>query len=365
VALAVLIAVLLLAGCGERRVTRVPAPAPTWRVYSSLPHAGESRDVWLAAVLAFEQHAPRDVEHVSLDSSRPDMAGHDWEVGVVMANARRAAADPRAMAYVGEVASGASEASIPILESAGLAQVAPGGPWAGLKPGHHFVRVIPAEPMQAVAVVNWMRALRTRRLVVIGDGEFPGEDLSALVATNAAAAGIDTSEVTMDPHRLASIRRIAEGVRRAGADTVYFGGIWQNRAVALWGRVHRAAPRARLMGGDGLAEPAFTHAILRSSRTRTYLTSTAPPPPRAFARAFRERFGHRPHPLAVYGHEAMRRALRAVAGTAGSRRAVVDALRAAPGISPEGEVERGRFAGVRIRRDGSLRLARVLVVSGG
>ena len=360
---------LLLAGCGEQQ-RRQPAaarpaatPEATWRVYSSLPHDGELRDVHLAAMLAFEQHAPRGVEHVALDSY--DAAIGHWEAGKVAMNARRAGADPRAMAYVGEIASGASHASMPILEQAGLAQVAPGGPWSALTRGGGtptFARVIPADHLQAVAAVEWMRALGTRRLVTVGDGDAYGDGIAKMVARRARAAGIEVIEARYRRKRLATIRDLALRVRDVGADTIYYGGIWQNRAAALWGRVHRAAPHARLMGNEGVADRAFTETILRSSRARTFITSTEAPPPRAFARTFRERFGHRPHPLAVYGHEAMRRALQAVADTAGSRGGVVNALRARPDLDGNGDVKRGRFAGLRVTRDGRLRLARVLVV---
>ena len=361
---AAVLMVVLLAGCGERTGAPKAQPAAAkWRVYSSLPHGGELRDVHLAATLAFERHAPRGVEHVALESSRPDIGGH-WEVGRVTENARRAAADPRAMAYVGEIASGASHASMPILESAGLAQVAPGGTWAGLtrrRNDPHFARVIPADHLQAEAAVRWMRALGTRRLLTIGDGEVHGR----MVARRARAAGIEVFEAAFDPGRLATIRDLAERARRLAVDTVHYGGIWQNRAVALWGRLHRALPAARLVGGDGLAEPAFTEEILRAARARTYLTSVRVPPPKRFARAFRARFGHHPHPLAVYGHEAMRRALQAIADTAGTRRGVVNALRARPDLDGNGDVVRGRFGAYRVARSGALRQVRTLVVSEG
>ena len=357
---------LLLTGCGESRRAPVPRPVATpeagWRVYSSLPEQGEMRDLHLAAVMAFEEHAPNHVEHVALDPTQPAI-GH-WEHGQVTENARRAADDPRTMAYVGEYASGASMISMPILEEAGIAQVAPGGTWSGLtreRRNSHFVRVIPADHLQAHAAVRWMKALGTRRLVVVGDGDTVGDAISAMVARRARAAGIEVAELSYRVKRLATIRDLAERVRALGADTFYFGGIWQSRAPALWGRVHRAAPQVRLMGSEGIADRAFTRAILRSSRALTYITSTHVPPPRGFARAFRERFGHRPHPLAVYGHEAMRRALQAVADTAGSRRGVINALFAQPGLDARGDVKRGRIGGYRVTRGGRLRLERVLV----
>ena len=377
------VAVLLcsLVGCGEQQQQRRAAPQPVatlepgWRVYSSLPRQGEMRDLHLAAAMAFEEHAPRHVEHVAMDPVREDLGF--WEHGKVTENARRAANDPRAMAYVGEYASGASAVSMPILGEAGIAQVAAGGTYTGLTRAEgadrgepaafradarpHFVRVIPADHLQAEAAVRWMEKLGTRRLVVVGDGWAYGDGMAAMVARRARAAGIEVTALRYRVKRLATIRDLAEEVRALAADTVYFGGTFQNRAAALWGRVHRAAPHVRLMGNEEVADELFTKAILRTSRARTFITSTHAPPPRAFARAFRKRFGHRPHSLAVYGHEAMRRALQAVADTAGSRRGVINALFARPDLDSHGDVKRGRFAGYRVTRDGRLRLERVLV----
>lgn len=355
--LLVIALVLALAGCSRQEEPQ----QPLLRVYSSLPHAGELRDVHLAALMAAE--AESGVEHVALDSKSPSI-DHGWEVGVVTTNARRAVADPRAMAYVGEIASGASFASMPVLGSAGLAQIAPGGTYAGLtreKPASHFARAIPADHLQASATVAWMRALGVKRLLVVDDGEEFGHELAEMVGRRAADAGIRVTEMAIDPRRLATIRKVAERIATLRPDTLYFGGIWQNRAPALWGRAHRADPRLRLMGSDALADPVFTRQILRSSRARTHLVDVKVPPPAAFARRFRERFGHPPHPLAVYGHDAMKRALAAVREGRGNRRQTVNALRSAPGLDDRGELLRGRFGGYRVERDGTLRLERELI----
>lgn len=373
---------LLVAGCGERSspAPAGPEPAPArWRVYSSLPHDGPRRDVHLGAVLAFEEHAPRDVEHVALNATRPDMAGHDWEVGQVTDNARRAAADPRTMAYVGDAATGATATSMPILGTAGIAQVAPAGTYTGLtraegaaagepaafrgEHGVNLVRVMPADHLLARAAVKWMRALDTRRLMVVGDGEPFGDGVARMVSRRATAAGIQVTEMKIDPHRLATIRDVADGVRTFRSDTLFYGGPWQNRAVALWGRVNRARPATRLMGTDQLAEAAFTREIFESARPRTLLLSPEVPPPADFAARFRDRFGHHPHPLAWFGHEAMRRALSAVAAARGSRLAVINELFMAPGIDRHGDAVRGRYLKYRVGPQGLLRSAGVLVVS--
>ena len=380
------ILLFVLAGCGEQQQpqraappVQTPGPAKKWRVYSSLDKRTELRDVHLAAVQAFEEHAPSHVEHVALDSTRPDI-GH-WEAGLVAQNARRAAEDPRAMAYVGETASGASVISMPILGRAGIAQVAPLGTYTGLtraegadegepaafraEEGPNFVRVVPADHLQAAAAVRWMRELGTRRLMTVSDGEWYSAGMARMVAKRAMAAGIEVTEAEYDVKRLASIRDLAARVPELGIDTVYFGGIWQSRAPALWGRVHRADPEVRLMGADGLDDPLFFERILRSSRAQTFITALDAPPSKRFARRFRKRFGHAPHPLAPYGYEAMRRALAAVADTAGSRKGVINALFARPDLDDHGDVRRGRFAGVRVTREGRRRVERVLVVSAG
>lgn len=309
------------------------------------------------------------------------MAGHDWETGVVHQNAVRAAEDPRTMAYVGDVASGATMGSMPVLGTAGIAQVAPGGTYTGLtRPegaedgepfafhgdhGRNLVRVIPADHLQAQAAVERMSALHVRRLAVVGDGETYTDGFARMVARRARSRGIEVVRARFDPHRLSTIRELAERVRRFRADALFFGGPWQNRGVALWGRVHRASPRTWLIGSDALADPLFTRSVLRSSRARTILFSPEVPPPAGFARRFRERFGHDPHPLAWFGHEAMRRALLAVAAANGSRLAVVNELFRAPGIDRHGDVTSGRFVRYRADREGRLRITEVVVVSAG
>jgi len=70
------------------------------------------------------------VNYQSLDDSTA--AAGKWDPGQTAANARKAATDPKAVYYIGEFNSGASEVSIPILNQAGLPQVSPANTYVGL-----------------------------------------------------------------------------------------------------------------------------------------------------------------------------------------------------------------------------------------
>ena len=60
---------------------------------------------------------------MTVPSNRP--GDQDWDPGTVEANAKRAADDPRTIAYVGELDRGASAVSVPRTNHADLLQVSP------------------------------------------------------------------------------------------------------------------------------------------------------------------------------------------------------------------------------------------------
>src|SRR5436305_13958703 len=89
-------------------------------VYSSLPLQGSSsaqtgpmvNGIKLALSEAGRKAGQWTVNYASLDDSTA--AAGKWDPGQTAANARRVASDPKAVYYIGEVNSGASEVSIPI-----------------------------------------------------------------------------------------------------------------------------------------------------------------------------------------------------------------------------------------------------------
>src|SRR5260370_26291552 len=107
-------------------------------LYSSLPMQGASSAQTIPLVngmkLALDQANGKagkwTVKYRVLDDSTA--AAGKWDPGQTAADARQVASDPKAVYYVGEFNSGASEVSIPILNQAGVPQVSPANTYVGL-----------------------------------------------------------------------------------------------------------------------------------------------------------------------------------------------------------------------------------------
>ena len=338
----IIAAALVAAGLGAA----APAGAQERTIYSSLPLQGASREQSEAIVrgeqLALEQAGGRaggfPIRFVSLDDSTA-RAG-SWTPEAVFRNARRAARDDSAIAYLGDFNSGASAISIPVLNEAGIPQVSPSNTAIGLTrsgPGadrgepakyyptgmRTYARVVPNDRVQAAAIVRLLAAERVRRAYVVDDGEIYGAGVATLVRRGLKARGIRLAGRSRLGRRGRNARSIAARVRRSRAGAMVYGGITQNGAARLFGAVHRRNRRALLVGSDGVAESGFTERLRGAARTRTrIMVATLPPSAypaaQAVVQALRERDGGRdPDPYALYGYEAMSLVLDAInrAGT--------------------------------------------------
>lgn len=388
-----LIAALVLAACGSSAAPdRNHVAGPLLRVYSSQPLVGpladQAGDLVRAEQLALTEAGGRigrwRIGYVALNNASPETGR--WDPGVVLANARRAVDDPATIAYVGEMDTGASAVSIPILDDRGILQVSPtdgvagftragvGGPGEPDKyyPGdvRNFVRLVPSDELQARAILALMRQAGVRRLYVLDDEGLYGERLGLAVARGAPGAGVlPVKRRGIDPRRAQPVD-VAADVVASGADGFLWTGALSDTVPAFFEAVHAAVPRASLFGSGALADSAFA-ARLSAAASRTRLVapwlplSALPPAGRAFARRFRARYGADPEPAAVYGYEAMRRVLAAIrrAGAEGNdRRAVIRAASAAPdpgsplgpyAIDSRGDTTLRTFAAYAVR-DGEL-----------
>src|SRR5262245_65483296 len=114
------------------------ATGGTIDIYSSLPLQGASsaqtgplvNGIKLALSQAGNKAGQWTVNYQSLDDSTA--AAGSWDPGQTAANARKVASDPKAVYYIGEFNSGASEVSIPILNQAGVTQVSQADNYDGL-----------------------------------------------------------------------------------------------------------------------------------------------------------------------------------------------------------------------------------------
>ena len=123
---------VVVAGCGgsSTKTNTVPS-GTTLTIYSSLPFNGplrqEALDVREAELLALSQrhdHVGKyTIRYISLDDSTAKKGG--WEPGATSANARTAAQDRTTIAYLGDLDSGATAISLPVLNAVGTLQVSP------------------------------------------------------------------------------------------------------------------------------------------------------------------------------------------------------------------------------------------------
>ena len=127
-ALAALLLAVAIAGCGDRRQredrgagNRLRQPAadrPARRGRAATPPTGRG---WRSS-----RPGARRARSRSGRAYLDDAKGKPWDPVAVGANARRAVQDSSAAAYIGELDSEPTRASVPITNDAGLVQVSPG-----------------------------------------------------------------------------------------------------------------------------------------------------------------------------------------------------------------------------------------------
>ena len=383
-------AAFALAGCGESGESKGER---TVTVYSSLPLQGGLRANAVDALRGMRMAlAERDgraggarVRLVSLDDSLASTG--TWDAGRVSANARRAVRDADAIAYVGEANSGATAVSLPITNEAGMLQLSPGSTYGGLtrpgdfapgEPGKHypsrrrtFARVIPADHVQARAVVAYLRHEGVRRVHLLHDRDAYGRGLVAEIA-KALPGSIERTGTDGIDVRAANFRGLAHRVR--GADAVFFGGT-ATQAAQLAKDLLAASPRMLFFSPDATGDPSFFGEVGRLREARLRLTLPVLPPDalpasgRAFLERFEKKHGAAPQPFAIYGYETMALLLEAIErADAVNRDAIVDSVFATRdrrsvlgtySVDRNGDTTAAFYGGYRVR-GGQLAFDRVL-----
>jgi branched-chain amino acid transport system substrate-binding protein len=331
-------------------------------VYSSLPLQGASsaqtiplvNGIKLALSEANNKAGSFSVNYQSLDDSTA--AAGKWDPGQTAADARKAAADPKAVYYIGEFNSGASEVSIPILNQAGIPQVSPANTYVGLttnEPGsapgeptkyyptgtRTYLRIVPRDSIQAASDLLAMKQAGCTKVAVANDKEAYGQGLAALILLEKKFYGVNViSNTGIDPTS-PNFRSYASTIKGQGADCFFFAGIVSNGAVQITKDVNAALPKAKIFGGDGVCTGSYTAAKMGGvpanidpliECTVATLNLTAYPGGKQFLTAYKAKYGGAsPDPYAIYGFEAMKLGLDTIAkaGSQGnSKSAVLKAL---------------------------------------
>jgi branched-chain amino acid transport system substrate-binding protein len=391
---AVAVAVLAGSGCaGGGAATTDDATGGVLAVYSSLPLQGPSALISaqieggekLALAAAGGRAGRFKVGYDSLDDANPTTGR--WSPGETSSNAKTAADDTSTIAYIGDYESAATAISLPLMNSAGIAQVSPASPYIGLTSsldagqdeperfyltGHRsFLRLAPSDQVQAQAQVAVMRALGVHQLYVLDDSEDAfSVPLAELVASDAEAAGIHV--VAHEGVALVTggvYKGEAEKIGSSAAEAVFYSGNGSGGAATLFSELHAESPRMALLASSAALLETFT-SQLGAAGASTYLTtpvlpaSMYPPAGRHVLAEYGRLFHTPGDGWALVGYEAMSLVLAAIrnAGPRGNDRHVVtqELLRARTrnsvlgpySIEASGETTLARFAVDRVVRGG-------------
>ena len=353
------VAALAAAGCSSSSSPGSGSTSgSTVDIYSSLPMQGSSsaqtipmvNGIKLALSQAHNMAGDFTVKYTALDDSTA--ASGKWDPTQTAANAREAATDPKAVYYVGEFNSGASEVSIPILNQAGLAQVSPANTYVGLTtslPGsasgepqkyypdgtRNYLRIVPIDSIQAASDLMAMKQAGCSKVAVANDKEAYGAGLATLLELQKGLYGVTiVSNTGIDP-TAANFRSYASTIASKGANCFFYAGIVSNGAVQVTKDVNAALPSAKIFGGDGVCTSSFTQAAqggVPASVDKLIECTVATqnlgayPGGKQFLERYKAVYGvSDPDPYAIYGYAAMELGLRTIAslGAAGDNKADV------------------------------------------
>lgn len=284
-------------------------------IYVSLPLSGpvatDGQDAADGAMLALEE-AGGEVAGVELRAEvLDDAAGAQgdlrWDEATTGENARTATEDAAAVAYIGELDSGATRTSLPITNEAGLLQVSPGSsavdlvrepgtlddppPAFALEGERTFARVIPGDEVQAEAAAKLGAAGNFGPFVIREDGSQFGEVLATAFEERAEEIGLRT-------------RR--DGRSGVDGSTAFLAGTPEGFAGS-----GPLSPTPAVVAPDSFIAPGGV-AVPRLARVQpvvNVVTSAAQDPAQLpdqdFVERFEAGFDRRPGRYAAYGYEAM------------------------------------------------------------
>jgi branched-chain amino acid transport system substrate-binding protein len=352
------------AGCSSSSSTTagtVSASGNTVDIYSSLPMQGSSNvqtipmvnGMKLALAEAGNKAGKFTVNFTALDDSTA--AAGKWDPSQTAANARKVAGDPKAVYYIGEFNSGASEISIPILNQAGVPQVSPANTYVGLttdlpgsapgEPGKYYptgkrtyLRIVPIDSIQAAADLLAMKQAGCGKVAIANDKEAYGAGLAQLIELEKAEYGVNVvSNTGIDP-TASNFRTYAQTIKSQGANCFFFSGIVSNGGVQIVKDVNAALPTAKIFGPDGVCTSAWTQASqggvpasIDPLMECTVATQdlAAYPGGKAFLTAYKAKYGTAdPDPYAIYGFEAMKLGLDTIASLGANGDNKADVLKA-------------------------------------
>ena len=331
----------------------------TIEIWSSLPRQGSSKaqtDTIVNAIkLALEEAGNKaggyTIVYKDVDDSTA--AAGKWDEATEIKNANDAVANDKLVAYIGTFNSGAAKLSIPILCAKGIVMISPANTYPGLtKAGkgeegepdkyypngcaRNYTRTVPADDFQGLAGAVWAKKLGLTSAYVLDDTELYGKGIADVFNKEAPGQGITVLGRDGIDGKATDYKALAEKIKAAAPELVYYGGITQNNAGQLWRDLRDAlGADVKLMGPDGIFESEFIKAAGEAAEG-TYITFGGVPPDQLigagaeFIKKYNEKYTDAPaEAYTAYGYEVANVVLAALERAAATNPADNDALRAA------------------------------------
>jgi branched-chain amino acid transport system substrate-binding protein len=346
------IAVLALSACGGGSGS---GDKGTIEIWSSLPRQGSSKaqtDTIVNAInMAIAEKGGKvggyTISYKDVDDSTA--AAGKWDEATEIKNANDAVANDKLVAYIGTFNSGAAKLSIPILCGKGIVMISPANTGVGLtKPAEagepdkyypngckkNYTRVIPNDLLQGNAGAKWASQLGAKTVYLLDDTEVYGKGIADVFEKRAPDYGLTIAGRDGIDGKATDYKALAEKVKAANPDLVYYGGITQNNAGQLWRDLRDAMPDVKIMGPDGVYESEFIQAAAQAAEG-SYITFGGLPPDKLtgkgadFVKAYTAKYPDAPiEGYTAYGYEAANVVLAAIERAAAKNPADVTALRA-------------------------------------
>jgi branched-chain amino acid transport system substrate-binding protein len=324
-------------------------------IVSSLPRTGSAKgqtDTIVNGIeMAIEEAGGKvgefEIEYRDWDDSTAAAGAYTAEMEE--ANAKKAVADKDVMAYIGPFNSPAAAISMPILNEADLLMISPANTRPGLtKPGtgnpdepekyqptgrKNYTRVVPADDLQGKVAAEWAKEMGVETVYILDDGDVYGRGIAVIFNDTCKDLGIEVlNHETIDPKQQ-EFRSLMTKIKAQNPDLVYFGGTTQSKGGQIAKDMAAVQMNAKIMVPDGCFEDAFIEAATAENlNDRAFLTFGGVPPEKQegpgkeFVDKYKEKYGAMPEPYAIYGYEAAKVALRAIADAGKKdRRAITDA----------------------------------------
>jgi branched-chain amino acid transport system substrate-binding protein len=357
-------------GDGGGEITALPSSSCTGLEYkgegdpdllitSDLPLQGSSRTQTIQIVGAIRylldqqdwKAGDHNVAFQSCDDATAQAA--KWDSGKCSQNAQAYAANEKVVAVIGTFNSGCAQILIPVLNQApngGIAMMSPantavciteGGPGCDdSEPdkyyptgNRNYARVAPHDAYQGAAMAEFAQAQGIKSVYILNDKEFYGLGVATNFRNAAEHLGIEVAGFEAWDPKAASYEGLFRKIGGSGADAVFLGGlIDENGAKVIKDKVAVLGPNdgdVKLLAPDGFTAQ---QTIDESGTAAAGMFMSVAGVPidqftgagAEFANGFKSTLGGKPiDPYAIYGAQAARVVLDAIAASDGTRADII------------------------------------------